>query len=181
MEIGAYVTPYAASTNGSVVAGYDSTSYFIYTDEGGYQSIGGLPPGNNVGGKPTLSGDGMRVSGTSQNSVTNFSEMSYYERATATWVICGNLGSSSGTSTSSGWGMSQDGSTVVGLGWISAGSAHGCYWREGVGMLRQSFSAQRNDPPRITRCDAPGWSGLAARSGPVGFSQTPSFADCSTA
>ena len=134
VEIGAYVTPYAASTNGAVVAGYDSTSYFIYTDDGGYQQIGGLPPGDNVGGHPSLSGDGMRVGGTSRNLVTNFTEMSYYDRATATWVICGNLGSSSGTSTSSGWGISQDGSTVVGLGWISAGSAHGCYWREGVGM-----------------------------------------------
>ncbi|MBU3729211.1 MAG: hypothetical protein FGM37_08205, partial [Phycisphaerales bacterium] len=134
VEIGAFVTPTAANTDGSVVAGYDSASYFVYTTEGGYQPIGGAPPGDNVGGNPSLSGDGMRVAGTSRNQATTWTEMSYFDRATSTWVICGNLGANSGTSASSGWGISRDGNTVVGLGWISAGNAHGCHWREGVGM-----------------------------------------------
>ena len=133
-EIGVNVTPYAANTDGSVIAGYDSSSYFVYTDAAGYEPIGGSPPTDNVGGTPCLSGDGMRVGGTSLNPATSLTEMSYYDRTNATWVICGNLGSSSGTSTSSGWGISRDGRTVVGLGWISAGTAHGCYWREGAGM-----------------------------------------------
>ena len=88
VEIGANVTPYAANTNGTVVAGYDSVSYFVYTNDGGYQPIGGSPPGDNVGGAPSLSGDGMRVGGTSLNPATNLTEMSYYDRATSTWVIC---------------------------------------------------------------------------------------------
>lgn len=134
VEIGANVTPYAANTNGTVVAGYDSVSYFVYTSDGGYQPIGGSPPADNAGGAPSLSGDGIRVGGTSLNPVTNLTEMSYYDRATSTWVICGNLGANSGTSTSSGWGISRDGRTVVGLGWVTAGNAHGCYWREGAGM-----------------------------------------------
>jgi uncharacterized membrane protein len=134
IEIGAFVTPYAANADGSVVAGYDSASYFIYTQEGGYQSIGGSPPADNVGGAPSLSSDGMRVGGTSLNPATNFTEMSVYDRATGTWTICGNLGANSGTSTSSGWGISRDGQTVVGLGWISAGTAYACYWRQGAGM-----------------------------------------------
>lgn len=170
VEIGAFVTPCAANTDGSVVAGYDGTSYFIYTDKGGYQSIGGSPPGDNVGGNPSLSGDGMRVGGTSRNPVTNLTEMSYYDRATATWVICGNLGSNSGTSASSGWGISRDGSTVVGLGWISAGNAHGCYWREGVGMTSLG-STVTGRSTRVNGTNADGTVFVGWQDNTTGFRQ----------
>lgn len=170
VEIGANVTPYAANTNGTVVAGYDSVSYFVYTNEGGYQPIGGSPPGDNVGGAPSLSGDGMRVGGTSLNPATNLTEMSYYDRATSTWVICGNLGANSGSSTSSGWGISRDGRTVVGLGWISAGSAHGCYWREGAGMTSLG-STVTGRSTRVNGTNADGTVFVGWQDSSTGFRQ----------
>lgn len=169
-EIGAFVTPYAASTDGSVVAGYDGAGYFIYTDAGGYQPIGGSPPGDNVGGTPSLSGDGMRVGGVSLNPVTNLTEMSYYDRANSTWVICGNLGSNSGASASSGWGISRDGRTVVGLGWVSAGSAHGCYWREGAGMTSLG-STVTGRSTRVNGTNADGTVFVGWQDSATGFRQ----------
>lgn len=170
VEVGVNVTPYAASTNGSVVAGYDSVSYFIYTTEGGYQPIGGSPPGDNVGGAPSLSGDGMRVGGTSLNPATNLTEMSYYDRANGTWTICGNLGANSGSSASSGWGISRDGRTVVGLGWVNAGSAHGCYWREGAGMTSLG-STVTGRSTRVNGTNADGTVFVGWQDSSTGFRQ----------
>lgn len=170
IEIGASVTPYGVSANGAVVAGYDQTSYFVYTLEGGYESIGGLPPDNNVGGKPSVSADGLRVAGTSLNAATNLTEMSYFDRTTSTWVMCGNLGANSGTSTSSGWGISADGRTVVGLGWVSAANAHGFYWREGAGVTSLG-STVTGRSSRANAADADGNVIVGWQDNATGFRQ----------
>ncbi len=128
------VTPTGVSSNGSVVVGYDGIGYFFYTASDGYVQVGGAPPGNNVGGTGTASDDGLRFSGTLLNPATNLHEMGVYDRSAGQWILCGSLGASSGNSTSSGWGLSKDGLVGVGLGWISAGTAHAIVWRSTQGV-----------------------------------------------
>jgi hypothetical protein len=118
---------YGSNLNGSLVTGYTSTQNFIWSSGSGVTNIGGLNPNNNVGGTPRMDDAGTKVIMTNLNSLTSKTEMAQYDIATATWTTLGSLGSFSGTSASSGWGISNDGSTVVGLGWINAGSANAMY------------------------------------------------------
>lgn len=118
---------YGSSADGSVVCGFNATQYYIWTQANGLQLIGGLSAGNGVGGTPRLNDAGTIVAGTARNLVTNLAEASKYDIATGVWTNQGSLGSFSGTEASSGWGISNDGSTQVGLGWISAGSARAMY------------------------------------------------------
>jgi uncharacterized membrane protein len=138
------VTPSGVSADGSVVVGYDGIGYFHYTASEGYIQVGGAPPGDGVGGSGTASDDGMRFSGSVLNPATNLYEMGIYDRSQGQWILCGGLGASSGSSTSSGWGLSGNGLVGVGLGWINAGSAHAIVWtaQNGVTSLGSTVTGR---------------------------------------
>lgn len=51
------------------------------------------------------------------------------------WQALGGIGGTSGSSMSTAYDISRDGSTVVGLGWISAGTAHAFAWDAVNGMV----------------------------------------------
>jgi probable HAF family extracellular repeat protein len=125
----------AASADGRVVAGYSLASYWVWTAETGRVDIGGVAPGNGVGGQAGISDDGRFVCGSSLNPKTGRAEAGRFDRESASWQRLGGIGSFSGGETSGGWGISGDGSTVVGLGWISAGSANAFRWRDSTGMV----------------------------------------------
>lgn len=127
----------AVSDNGIAVGSFlnSDNEYFSWEiGVGGKVNIGGAVAGNGVGGQPSISNDGMRIGGTEFNSASGFNEMSYYDTASGTWTSVGGIGSSSGTSISSGWGISGDGQTLVGLGWVNAGEAHGISWNGGAAV-----------------------------------------------
>ncbi|MEZ4650930.1 MAG: FlgD immunoglobulin-like domain containing protein [Candidatus Eisenbacteria bacterium] len=134
VNLGPGITPYAASEDGSVVAGYDTSHYFYWTADGGMVGIGGSIPGGGVGGTPSISDDGTVLVGTDFNSVSGANEISYYVIADGAWTHLGGIGGQSGTEISSGYGISGDGETVVGLGWIDAGGAHAVKWRDATGL-----------------------------------------------
>ncbi len=120
------------SANGSVAAGYiTGGQFFHWTPARGVVFVGGNGPGGGIGGSAVLSDDGTRFSGNSTNPVTNLSEMSYYSIPAGTWTRLGTIGGSSGNEASSGWGMSGNGQSVVGLGWVNAGTAHAIQWKQG--------------------------------------------------
>ena len=114
--------------------------YFRWTIAGGTQSIGGVSPGNGVGGEGEISQDGRYISGTTFNVAEGYHEMSRYDSVAGTWEGFGmipGIGQSIDGEVSSGWGISGDGRSVVGLGWTTEGSAdtHAYQWTEGIGPI----------------------------------------------
>lgn len=153
-NVGANVTPYAVNDSGRV-AGYQyGAEYFMWNPGGAIQYIGGQVPGDGHGGTPSISADGGRIGGTAMNTVTGKSEMAYYDVETAQWNLCGSLGSYSDAGASAGFGISGDGSTVVGNGWINAGNAHVAVWKNGV-MTTYGSSV----PNRSTRANGVNFDG----------------------
>ena len=168
-ELGSGLTATSASSDGSVVVGDNGGQNFMWTEGSGVVLIGGVAP-QGFGGQAAVSADGTLISATRINPSTNLGELSSYNVATQTWTSHGSLGSSSGSSASSAWGMSSDGLTIVGLGWINAGSAHAIKWTAagGVEDLGSSVSG------RSTRANAANSDGSIIagwQDSPSGFRQ----------
>ncbi len=168
-ELGSGLTATSASSDGSVVVGDNGGQNFMWTEGSGVVLIGGVAP-QGFGGQAAVSGDGTLISATRINPSTNLGELSSYNVATQTWTSHGALDSSSGSSASSAWGMSSNGLTIVGLGWINAGSAHAIKWTAagGVEDLGSSVSG------RSTRANAANSDGSIIagwQDSPSGFRQ----------
>ncbi|MBL8877142.1 MAG: hypothetical protein JNM86_15215 [Phycisphaerae bacterium] len=135
-----------------VVVGTDTNSnqYFMWTAGGGMTWIGGVGGNDGYGGQASISNDGTRIGGTNINGDTGLGEMGLYDVGTGTWTNLGGIGGSIDNSTSSGWGISGDGSTLVGLGWQSDGQARAIKWSQGTGMVNMGSSA----PDRSSRANA---------------------------
>lgn len=134
-NLGSGLAPNAVSADGSVVAGTTPDNYAIWTEKEGIASIGGVLPGAGVGGQARISDDGDRICATVFNDKSGFHEMGYFDVNTGVWTPLGGIGGSSGTEISSSWGISGDGTSVVGLGWVSGGCAHATQWIEGMGTM----------------------------------------------
>jgi hypothetical protein len=127
----------AISSDGStiVVTGYDpdtsvATTY-LKTD-GGLQSVGHLPGANSTWGR--LSNDGTVVSGTSREVSSSGILHSEAYRWTADGGIVG-LGFAPGTTSNDAWGMSGDGSTIVGLSLV--GTRYQAFrWTQETGVVQ---------------------------------------------
>ena len=135
VHLGTGLTAYDSNNNGSVVVGYGTSQYWVWTQATGRVDVGGSVPGNGVGGRPRISSDGTLLTGTRLNPTTNLQEISSYSIPNGIWESFGGLGSSSGGESSSGWGVSDDGTTLVGLGWVTAGSAQAIRWRASTGVV----------------------------------------------
>ncbi len=148
--------------------------YFRWTVSGGSQDIGGVSPGNGVGGEGEISRDGRYISGTTFNATQNYHEMSRYDSDTGTWTGFGMIpviGQQIDAEVSSGWGISGDGRSVVGLGWTTQGTAdtHAFQWTEGVGPIDLGSSSVGNSA-RATAASlnadvVVGWQDGAGRQG----------------
>jgi hypothetical protein len=143
------------SDNGVACGSFNSPEYFMWTVDGGLELIGGTVPGDGVGGQAKISNDGTRISGTYLNPVSGLNEFSYYDIGAATWNPLGGIGGVSGTETSSGWNISGDGQSVVGLGWVDAGGGHAVQWDEGFGVTDLGSTV----PDRSTRANAVDYDG----------------------
>ena len=143
--------PYDLSADGSAASGdLNFTGYFRWTPGGGVVGIGGVAAGNGVGGQAHISLDGQTIAGTNLNGTSGLHEIAVYDVGSGTWSFKGGLGASSGSETSSGWDISGDGQTVVGLGWISAGGAHAVTWNSSTGVVDLGSTV----PNRSTRANA---------------------------
>lgn len=110
--------------------------YFMWTAGDSLIDIGGVSPGNGVGGQGKISADGRYISGTTYNAAMNYHEMSRYDTTTGTWTGFGLLpgGGQIDAEVSSGWAISGNGMSVAGLGWLSSGQAHAMQWNDGAGV-----------------------------------------------
>ena len=170
INLGVNITPSGVCGDGSRVTGYTPMQYFQWTPADGLSGIGGSPPGNGVGGTPRISNDGSRIAGTAFNPISRENEMAYYTVANGTWTYLGGIGSMSGQEISSGWGISGDGYSIVGLGWVSAGSAHAIQWQEGGSVIDLGSTV----PGRSSRANAVNQDGSVVagwQDGTTGFRQ----------
>lgn len=135
-NLGASRLSTSISNNGTVVGdNLTSGQYFLWTAGAGQSDIGGRIAGDGIGGQATISHDGMTVAGTVFNPISGTHEMGRYSVGGGTWTPLGGIGAVSDAETSSGWGISGDGSSIVGLGWVTPGSAHAVQWRQSTGMV----------------------------------------------
>lgn len=170
--VGAGYLSSSISNNGAVVGDNNGTGqYFLWTADNGPTDIGGQVAGNGVGGTAGISYDGSYVGGTMFNTASGFHEMGRYSVSTGSWTALGGLGASSDGEISSGWGISGDGNSVVGLGWIPGGGAHATRWTDGQGMNDLgSTVAGRSSRANAANLDASvvvGWQDGAGRQGAV--------------
>jgi uncharacterized membrane protein len=115
----------------TVVAGGSGPNVFRWTPADGLVSIGG--PGSSSAGDVSLSRDGSTITATTIGG-DGQGRASIWTGGT-TWMQLPGLGGASGTQESSSFGVNGDGSLIVGLGWINAGTAHGFTWTAGTGTV----------------------------------------------
>ncbi len=131
--------PTGLSNQGNVV-GYDTQAgpYFIWKADSNITiNIGGLAPGQGIGGQASFSDDGNFLCGTS-NGIFG-PEMSRYNQTTNQWSVVGSLGFVVDNTVSGGFGISGDGNTVVGLSWADPiggfAYAHAVAWNQTEGIM----------------------------------------------
>lgn len=129
------------SHDGHAVAGYlSSGGCFLWTPAGGVLSIGG--DGLNV----KVANNAVAVSADKVDPLTGDTHAGRWTPAGG-WQLIGGLGSQSGSSVATGYNISADGQVVVGLGWITPGSAHAFRWTAAAGAVDlgpQGWSSRAN-------------------------------------
>jgi hypothetical protein len=150
-------------SNQGKVTGYESQSgpYQIWLPDSGNViiSIGGVAPGNGVGGEARFSNDGNFISGTSMGA--NGTEASKYDRSTNTWTVMGSLGFPVQGDYSGGWDISGDANTLIGLAWTDTVSgnihAHGIAINPAEGVM--DLGSIYDTINRSTRANAVNYDG----------------------
>lgn len=126
----------AVSDNGVVSLHTSAGAIYKWDASGGLVQIGSISNGYPAAGRTIVSNDGTKISSSVTNAATGFNEISTYDVATATWVNRGGLVPTGWDgSVSSTWGMTANGSTIVGLGFLTAANAHAVKWNEVNGMV----------------------------------------------
>ncbi|MDV7697179.1 T9SS type A sorting domain-containing protein [Chryseobacterium soli] len=128
MGVGNY-TVGSISDNGVVSMHTSGGGIFKWDAANGLVQIGNLTNGYPAAGRTLVSGDGTKIASSVTNTNTNFNEIATYDTGTAAWTNHGGLVPTGWDgSVSSTWGMTADGNTIVGLGWLTAASAHAVKW-----------------------------------------------------
>jgi probable HAF family extracellular repeat protein len=115
------------TADGNMVVGQDMTNggCFYWTQASGLVNIGGE-------GNPYCSEDGSQI-------CANITDGGYTQAALwlggTNWQPLGGIGGTSGSSMSTTYDISGDGTYIVGLGWVSAGTAHAFQWDSINGMV----------------------------------------------
>jgi len=126
----------AVSDNGVVSLHTSAGAIYKWNAAGGLVQIGSISNGYPAAGRTIVSNDGTKISSSVTNAATGFNEISTYDVATATWVNRGGLVPTGWDgSVSSTWGMTANGNTIVGLGFLTAANAHAVKWDEVNGMV----------------------------------------------
>lgn len=126
----------SVSDSGIVSMHTSAGGIYKWTAAGGLEQIGMISNGYPAAGRTVVSNDGKKIASSVTNTATGFNEISTYDIATSTWVNRGGLVPTGWDgSVSSTWGMSPDGNTIVGLGFLTAANAHAVKWNETGGMV----------------------------------------------
>ncbi len=119
--------PASMSPDGQWITGVDFNGGFRWSSGSGFQAIA-----MGFNGTPDIALGGTPVAATLVNG-NGDEEAGLWTPMGVT--LLGGIGGQSGTSISSVYGASSDGSAVVGLGWVNAGQAHAFKWTQSTGMV----------------------------------------------
>ncbi len=119
--------PQSMTPDGMWITGVDFNGGFRWSSGSGFEAI---TMGFN--GTPDVALGGSPVSATFVN-LNGDEEAGQWTPSGVT--LLGGIGGQSGTSISSVYGCNNDGSAVVGLGWVNAGQAHAFKWTQSTGMV----------------------------------------------
>ncbi len=129
---GGYINVQDMSADGTAFVSSDGTQAYLWTTAN--PSWTPIPGTSGMYSTYSVSNGGQFVCGTITKP-NGDDEAARYSAATGQWTFLGGLLSQSGTSVSSAHDISADGSTVVGLGWLTAQNAHAFSWSVGTGMV----------------------------------------------
>lgn len=164
------------SADGSVIVGNMPDTYeaFRWTAADGIVRLGRptLPTLGVASGLPGVSGDGTRVSATILSDDGTYGTQGLWVQGTG-WSECMPLPPDGGildSEVSSAYGLSKDGSTVVGLYWrpgqIGGGSAHASSWQASLGM--SDLGGPQNHSSRANGCSGDGATVVGWSEDPTG-------------
>ena len=148
------LTPTDASRDGRVVVGYNLNQFWYWTPDSGIVLVGGITPSSGGAGSAGVSDDGTRMGFTVINPDTGKTEGAFHDIASGEITRIGNFGFSCDLGATSCWGISGDGSTMVGLGWHAACAARG-YRFTSAGLVDLGSSVP-GSPSRANACSADG-------------------------
>jgi probable HAF family extracellular repeat protein len=119
------------SADGTVFVGSTPTDIFRWTETGGYQRLGPIA----TVGQVAVSADGGTIVSTVRGT-DGIQTASVWAGGTS-WRSLGGFPDSPPLdgSLSSGYGVSGNGSVVVGLGWLPTGRGHAFRWEGSTGMV----------------------------------------------
>jgi hypothetical protein len=121
------------SADGSVAVGVTNGVAWRWSLKGGYQALTPQDARNTF--TAAVSADGLTVVSSLLNTDSGFGEAARWT-SDSDWQFLGGLpeGQAMDSELSSGWGVSGDGSAVVGLGWLPNGRAEAFLWTDADGM-----------------------------------------------
>lgn len=157
--------PSDASADGRVVAGYNTSAFWYWTNETGLVSIGGVSPNAGGAGSAGISDDGTRIGFTVLNG-NGKTEGAFYNIPTGQTTLAGNFGFSCDLSSMSCWGLSGDGQTMVGLGWHNLCAARAFRYSAATGLVDMGTTVAGRST-RANGCNlngtvVAGWQDLAS-------------------
>ena len=122
--------------NGALEDMTDDAQMFVGED----WNVGELMRYHADGTVEHIGGEGMpKCSGDGNGICAGITDGGYSQAALwlggKNWQALGGIGGTSGTSMSTAYDISDDGSFVVGLGWVNAGTAHAFIWDTVNGMV----------------------------------------------
>lgn len=146
-NLGSQVIPSDVNNAKTVTGTTGNVTSWYWTPANGIANMGTVVSGT-IAGRILVAENGL-ISGSMTNPSTNLMETGTYDINTGTWTYLGGLVGSSDFTKSSSWGISNDGTTIVGLGWINAGTGHATLWANGtvtdLGSTVTGRSSRAND------------------------------------
>ena len=125
--LGPQVTASDVNNSGLVGAKAGASENYYWTPSGGLQHIGSLGV-NTLSGQTLVSENNDKIYAYMTNPETGNNSAAIYTISTASWNFLADLGGSMDNSATSPWGLSNDGSHLVGLGSLADGRAHAVRW-----------------------------------------------------
>ena len=129
---GGFIDVQDMSPDGSAFVATANGQAYLWTTSN--PSFTPIPGTNGIFSTYSVSNGGQYVCGTIPDA-SGDDVAARWSQATGLWTLLGGLGGQSGTSISSAYDISADGSVVVGLGWITPNVAHGFRWDPVGGMV----------------------------------------------
>lgn len=133
--IGKGETATSVSNDGNTISLSTTGANFYWTKDEGIQLLNIMPENTYNVGKPVVTKNGKNIAVSGTNPDTHLVEMAIFDVNTKKWSFLGTLGASEDRVATSVWGMTPDGTTVVGLGQVINGGAHGVYWTAEKGLV----------------------------------------------